>query len=129
MIRRLRCSECGKIHHELPGFLAPYKHFDAESVEKGATQPSAKMDIDVEESTLWRWRKWYQEIQEWMKYCVASLKLQLNMEAKTGLSIQPLPVHPDNGQKGVGNRLRLTQIVRILVNSNFWRSTRFAFLS
>ena len=32
-IRRLRCEECRKIHHELPDFLVPYKRYTANVVE------------------------------------------------------------------------------------------------
>ncbi|WP_267459278.1 DUF6431 domain-containing protein [Brevibacillus composti] len=28
VIRRLRCSQCQKIHHELPDCVVPYKRYD-----------------------------------------------------------------------------------------------------
>jgi hypothetical protein len=31
-IRRLRCVECGKIHHELPDLLVPYKRHCADTI-------------------------------------------------------------------------------------------------
>ena len=33
MIRRMRCAGCGKIHHELPDCLVPYKRHCAETIE------------------------------------------------------------------------------------------------
>ncbi len=34
MIRRLRCEKCGRIHHELPDMLVPYKQHIAATIEK-----------------------------------------------------------------------------------------------
>lgn len=31
-IRRLRCSECGKVHRELPDYIFPYKQYEAEII-------------------------------------------------------------------------------------------------
>lgn len=31
-IRRLRCSDCGRLHRELPKFLFPYKQYEAEII-------------------------------------------------------------------------------------------------
>jgi len=33
MIRRLRCADCGHIHHELPDCIVPYKRHCAETIE------------------------------------------------------------------------------------------------
>ena len=32
LIRRLKCSSCGKLHRELPDFLVPYKHYASEVI-------------------------------------------------------------------------------------------------
>ena len=32
-IRRMKCYACGKLHHELPDILVPYKHYAAEVIE------------------------------------------------------------------------------------------------
>lgn len=32
-LRRLRCSECGKLHRELPETLLPYKHYESEVIK------------------------------------------------------------------------------------------------
>ncbi len=31
-IRRLKCTECGRIHRELPSFIFPYKQYEAEII-------------------------------------------------------------------------------------------------
>ena len=32
LIRRLKCSSCGRLHRELPDCLVPYKHYAAEEI-------------------------------------------------------------------------------------------------
>ena len=32
LIRRLKCSNCGKLHRELPDCLVPYKHYASEVI-------------------------------------------------------------------------------------------------
>jgi hypothetical protein len=56
-IRRLRCAGCGKIHHELPDMIVPYKRHCAETIEKmiaGNTD-----GIDCEERTIRRIKAWW----------------------------------------------------------------------
>ena len=31
-IRRLRCVKCGSVHRELPGYIFPYKQYEAEVI-------------------------------------------------------------------------------------------------
>lgn len=33
MIRRLRCGKCGRLHHELPDIVVPYKRHSTETIE------------------------------------------------------------------------------------------------
>lgn len=32
-IRRLKCTECNKIHRELPSYILPYKHYESDIIE------------------------------------------------------------------------------------------------
>ena len=32
LIRRLKCSNCGRLHRELPDCLVPYKHYASEVI-------------------------------------------------------------------------------------------------
>ncbi len=57
VIRRLQCSGCRRIHHELPTCLVPYKRYDAESIEAVATQGRAAA-VAVDEGTITRWLHW-----------------------------------------------------------------------
>ncbi|WP_429472508.1 DUF6431 domain-containing protein [Neobacillus sp. B4I6] len=38
-IRRLRCDNCGSIHHELPDFLVPYKRYESNCIEMVLSNP------------------------------------------------------------------------------------------
>ena len=31
-VQRLKCDDCRKIHRELPDYIFPYKHYDAETI-------------------------------------------------------------------------------------------------
>ena len=57
IIRRLRCRDCHRIHHELPLCLVPYKRYDRDSWEAVATAGRAAA-VAVEEGTLRRWGQW-----------------------------------------------------------------------
>ena len=50
-IRRLRCADCKRIHHELPDILVPYKHHVRESIETTITAET-QMSVIADESTL-----------------------------------------------------------------------------
>ena len=57
VIRRLRCHDCHRIHHELPTCLLPHKRYDSDSWEAVATAgPAAAVAVD--EGTLRRWAQW-----------------------------------------------------------------------
>ena len=32
-IRRLRCIKCGRVHREIPNYLAPYKQYESEVIQ------------------------------------------------------------------------------------------------
>ena len=51
-LRRLRCSRCLKIHLELPDFMLPHKHYNAEVVEQADSEL-----CPADDSTIRRWKK------------------------------------------------------------------------
>lgn len=54
LLRRLRCSGCGKIHLELPDFIQPQKHYESQVILETLTGLSDHCPAD--DSTIWRWR-------------------------------------------------------------------------
>jgi len=57
IIRRLRCKQCKKIHHELPDMVIPYKRYSAETIEQ--IIDGREVGIICEESTIRRIRTWW----------------------------------------------------------------------
>jgi hypothetical protein len=130
VIRRLRCCHCNRIHHELPDFLIPYKRHCSESVEAVLT-PNATLTVTADESTLWRWRRWFQEMAEYFFGCLMAINYQYNqgklsVEAPIRLSQSPFQriLHLVGDATGW-----LARTVRPIANLNFWVHTRSAFLS
>ncbi|WP_243122238.1 DUF6431 domain-containing protein [Clostridium thermarum] len=63
IIRRLRCCECEKIHHELPDILVPYKRYGSESVEVVVSGDN-KHSVAADESTIYRLRSWFDSLEK-----------------------------------------------------------------
>lgn len=127
-IRRLRCMECGKIHHELPDCLVPYKRYASECIEEALSPGDEKPSVPADDSTLYRWRCWYEAYQV---YWYQSL---MAIAARFRLYPVKTPSAPSQTAHQVGQLARnrsgwLRQIVRPLVNAKLWLHTRIAFLS
>ncbi|MGI6365621.1 MAG: DUF6431 domain-containing protein [Bacillota bacterium] len=60
VIRRLQCSHCTKVHHELPDILTPYKRYGSESIE-AVVSGESELTVAADESTITRWKHWFQE--------------------------------------------------------------------
>ncbi len=61
IIRRLKCSNCKRIHHELPDILIPYKRYECSSIGNALTD-SNNSTVSAEESTIHRWTKWLNSV-------------------------------------------------------------------
>ena len=131
MIRRLKCDECSKIHHELPDILVPYKRHTSECFEKvlGAVEPDEPSHVPVEDSTLNRWKGWFDgSVVHWVGALVA-VNAEVNDTHEAALpaaSMSPLQTIWQLVGRGRG---WLARVVRIVVNSVKWLQTRSACLS
>mgnify|MGYP000848861729 CR=1 FL=1 len=74
-IRRLRCDHCRRIHHELPNFLVPYKRYESECIETVLSNPTHH-DIPADDSTLFRWKEWFDSFIEYWIGCLISIMLR-----------------------------------------------------
>jgi len=83
-IRRLRCK-CGKIHHELPDILVPYKRYEAACIEKVVSEPKGSATIALDESTICRWKAWFRErIAHWIGGLVSiAIRFKLPVEVRS----------------------------------------------
>ncbi len=63
IIRRLKCTNCHRLHNELPDCLVPYKHYEAaviSGVLEGAITPDDEDSEDYPcEQTMKRWHEWF----------------------------------------------------------------------
>jgi hypothetical protein len=115
VIRRKQCQSCGKIHHELPDLLVPYKHYDAESMEcalEGAP-------VVADESTLYRWQIWFAA---WVVYANGFLH-SLSMRYHLPVVHSSMPTQSVLHVLGrfVGSKAGLlSRVVRPIANSHAW---------
>lgn len=55
LLRRLRCGTCRKLHLEIPSFIAPHKHYSAETIRQ-VLQEGGKL-CPADDSTIRRWKQ------------------------------------------------------------------------
>ena len=60
-IRRFKCNFCNKIHRELPDFIFPYKHYEADIIKGVLDGSITSEDYEYEDypcdTTMKRWTK------------------------------------------------------------------------
>lgn len=128
IIRRLRCRQCKRIHHELPDILVPYKRYGSESVEAVVTENSV-LTVAADESTLGRWRNWLLKLSDYFLGCLVAIAIRYGREAAEGVSslskskLQRIWQHVGDAPGW------LARLVRPVANLNLWIHTRSAFLS
>lgn len=127
-IRRLRCVQCSRIHHELPDLLVPYKRYDAESIERVVMNPTAT-DVPVDESTLHRWNSWVHTLAPYWLGCLASIVRRYGQDPVTPSSKDSQSALHRIGQVVGDAACWLARVVRPITNMNLWIHTRSAFLS
>lgn len=119
VIRRLKCKRCGKIHHELPDILVPYKRHGSETIEEIIDEKTDT--VCCEESTIRKVKHWFIERVRYFEGCLASVAVRHGATLAAG-SISLLREMKENSGW-------LKSLVRIVVNSNLWVHTRSAFLT
>lgn len=126
VIRRLKCDRCGRIHHELPDILVPYKRYASEAIEPVvANEPT--LSVAVDESTIMRWRQWFAKCAEHFAGCLESIRIRFGHSSVEGPSDFSLSVLRRIWHY-VGNAPAwLARVVRSVANTNQWVHTRSAF--
>ena len=126
IIRRLRCCDCGRIHHELPDILVPYKRHGSEGIEMAVTGDSV-LCVAADESTLGRWRSWFDARADYLLGCLTSIAIRYGRGSVAGISRLP-----KSALQGIWHYVGdapgwLARVVRSVANSNLWLHTRSAF--
>ncbi|MFD1673188.1 DUF6431 domain-containing protein [Alicyclobacillus fodiniaquatilis] len=124
VIRRLRCTDCNKIHHELPNFLVPYRRHEAQSIEDVVMDRA--MPVGIEESTIRRWRQWLNPFALYAAGCLESIAHRFHW------TVESSSAHPQTALHRIGRIVGsgvgwLARAVRPIANLHLWRSTRSAF--
>jgi len=107
IIRRLRCKKCKRVHHELPDILIPYKHHESISIENVLSETD-NSDAPVEESTIYRWKRWFGQLSKKKTSILPSDKMRYSVQ--NSISMFVITSYPK----------WLARIVRRLVNLNLW---------
>lgn len=125
----MRCEACRKIHHELPDILVPYKRYTAESIEQVSNE-AEPIDVAADESTLYRWRRWFSEWAPYALGCLTSIAMRFHFDLPVeGSSDCPLAVLQSFGREDGKSTGWLAKVVRPITNIHLWIHTRSAFLS
>ncbi len=115
-IRRLHCKPCGRIHHELPDRLVPFKRYGSSVIEGVLDEPDRAV-VAAESSTIVRWLSWFESVASHWIAVLASLASNLAVMLSSNSS---QTAHERIGQV-VGVRVGwLARIVRPVANSNVW---------
>lgn len=123
IIRRLWCKVEGKIHHELPDILVPYKRYDAESIERVISE-SVQDDVAVDDSTIYRWKSWFQS---WVGYAIGCLQ---SISIRFHISVEEESTPSQSVLQSLGRFVGmafgwLSRVVRPIANSNLWVTDPF----
>ncbi|HCS75460.1 MAG TPA: hypothetical protein DIW17_16495 [Clostridiales bacterium] len=123
VIRRLKCSNCKKIHHELPDILVPYKRYLSKCIEAIIDGQGGR--ISCENSSIYRLKRWFKGIEAHIKGSLASIAARVNSAIKMGgeSPLKAIKTYVGNEQGW------LARAVRIVANTNNWVHTRFAFMA
>lgn len=128
VIRRLLCDSCGKIHHELPDCLVPYKRYASQWIEAVITNQQMCF-VAVDESTIQRWRRWFTDLKNYFLDSIIALNKRLDFKTHEHLT-RPHGTALEGIIKLVNRKAGwLAVLVRMLVNTKIWVQTRSAFLS
>ncbi|WP_240984494.1 DUF6431 domain-containing protein [Acididesulfobacillus acetoxydans] len=128
IIRRLRCVQCGRIHHELPDCLVPYTRYESASIKCVVSKGSESSDVAADNATLYLLRVWFIMILPYFLSCLNAIAIRLGQDPVEEPSVPTLSAHQRIGLYVGHTSGWLAGIVRPIVNTNSWVHTRSAFL-
>jgi hypothetical protein len=129
IIRRLRCTRCRRIHHELPDCIIPYKRYESACVEQVVSESAALPTVAADEATLQRWKHWFHAQSAYWLGALRSITIRFHQDPVKLSSGPSQSAHQQIGHFVGEAPGWLARLVRPIVNSNLWVHTRSAFLS
>ena len=114
IIRRMKCQSCGRIHHELPDCIVPYKRYSIQLIVSAVSDKGEATEIfPGETSSIARLRAWFRLFQNY----VSRIKEHYLLLFK--FNVHSVKLNTVGGLK---------IIVRLLANTNLWPQTRYAMI-
>ena len=87
LVRRFRCEDCHHYHTELPDCVAPYKHYETETISGVLDEIVSSADEDSEnyptETTMERWKDWYRQNKANIEGHLLRISYRLGFEIRT----------------------------------------------
>lgn len=117
-IRRLYCSKCRKIHHELPDFIVPYKRYHVHVIENILEGTIA--DIPCYDSTMRLIRWWFSSISESLLRLMDSKYTCSHWKRKDISSLQKIKKAYGNGKGWLSNAM-----MHLVKSGYYVKTTRF----
>lgn len=118
-LRRLKCSACNTLHTELPDFMLPFKHYETSVIEE--TLEDSNDHCPADNSTMNRWRSWFERNRTLIESSLSSLWSQLHGSH--------VPLNKSFSLLDSLNLIRsgcLKYATKLLINSGLWLHTQFA---
>jgi hypothetical protein len=118
IIRRLRCKNCRRIHHELTSFLVPYKLHCSETIEQviDAVNCITLLSTPAEYSTIYRIRRWFRKYKAYFQAAIHSNRAKFPIKGQDPQpSIEAI-------RQGPG---WLSRLVQEVANFNLWYRPAF----
>lgn len=133
-IRVLKCDNdaCPTTYHrELPNIIIPYKRYDAATIEEVISEDKYSVTAAVDESTVWRWKKWFKQ------NAVHIIMALLSVIVVIGDNAEPSSLTIKDRKNPITKIKEILdcevqwfkETMRILVNASKWKFNRSAFLS
>ena len=121
ILRRLRCMSCGKIHTELPDFILPYKHYDAQAVQD-TLDGIPDNTCSADDSTMNRWRASFKSAVETITALLVAYLMQLSGENAPLFALKWIlkKIKKDHSNW-------LAFVMRLLINTGNRLHTKFTF--
>ena len=108
LLRRLICRRCGRIHHELPDFMVPYKRYEVQVIESAINGDLSC--VPCYDQTIRAFQRWFEALFK-------------SARSKSTVFQKPFSVFSLHFKAKHG---WLSQLIMQLVKAQFWKkATRF----
>lgn len=124
LLRRYRCTKCGKTHTELPSFLCPYRLYCVDVIEKCIDSENAEECPVKETSTVYRIKNAFKNISNVWINTLFSIRAKFATDPVSDPTLEDLPIIDMSVIRE--KQGWLSRVVRALVNLNFGKYTKLA---